>query len=228
MNIAVNKSVFSANPKLKVAFIIVKGFDNKKKLKEAKHLLSETETVIRLTFNKDSFKTHHLTKPWDVAREEFGKSAKHYHTSVEKLLKDVLKKKKIQTTDTLTNLLRYLALKTIIPFGADDFDKIEGNLIFSAASGKERSKVLKKLGRGEIYYGDSKDILGAKLDYWKNSKTSLTSKSTNALIHFEALPPITPKKLKEIVQEAAELIGIFCGGKTKVVILSKSKNSFRV
>lgn len=228
MKVSVNKPVFSANPKLKVAFIVAKDIDNGKRLEEAKHLLNETAEVISLTFNKDSVKSHHLIKPWDVAREEFGKSAKHYHTSVEKLLKTILSKKNVQRKDTVTNLLRSLALRHIIPFGADDPDKVQGNITFSIASGKERTKKLKKLEKGEIYYKDSKEILGTKLDYWKNSKTSLTSKSTNALVHLEALPPITSKELREIAKEIARLIETFCGGKTKVVILSKRKNSVKL
>ena len=228
MIISIDKSVFSAFPKLSIAVIIARGLNNKKKLKEAKHLLNETGKVIRLTFNEDSVKTHHLVKPWDVAREEFGKSARHYHTSVEKLLKGMLKNKTVQTSDTLTNLLRCLALRHIIPFGIDDLDEIEGGIAFKTASGKEKSKALRKLEKGEIYYMDRKEVLGAKLDYWKNPKTSLTSKSTNALVHFEALPPITPKKLKEIAKEAAELIETFCGGKTRVVVLDKNKNSVKV
>ena len=108
---------------------------NKIKITEAQHLLREVVELQRLSFNKDSVKTHHLIKPWDVAREEFGKSAKHYHTSVEKLLKEVLRKRNVQAKDTLTNLLRYLSLRHIIPFGVDDTDKLEGNLTFSVASG---------------------------------------------------------------------------------------------
>ena len=226
MKITIQPEVFQKlHPEFKVVFILAKGIDNKSKAKEADHLLKEVKKAVLLTFNKDTFKSHYLVAPWTVAREEFGKKAKHYHTSVEQLLKKVLCRQNIEAKDTLTVLLRYLALKHIVPVGADDPAKVTGEMIFSVATGKERAAELRKLKTGELYYRDARKILGAKLDYWKNSQTALKPMSKSALIHFEFLPPISPAKQKEIVQEATELVQMFCGGKVKAVVLDKRKRS---
>ena len=212
MKITLQPEVFRKFPKLKVAFISAEGIDNKSKAQKANHLLAEIQKVVLLSFNKDTIKSHLLVAPWNVAKEEFGKKAKHYHTSVELLLQKALRKQKLQTKDTVTALLRYLALKHIVPFGTDDLRKVKGDITF-------------EVKKEDLQYRDAKIILGKKLDYWKNTATSLKSNTTSALVHFEFLPPISPVKQKEIVTEAIELIQAFCGGKAKVVVLDKNNNS---
>ncbi len=61
MKITINKEVFKKfHPKFKVAFILLKDMDNSSKIQDSYHLLKEAEQLIRLTFNKDIVKNHHL------------------------------------------------------------------------------------------------------------------------------------------------------------------------
>lgn len=228
MDIHIKKEVFHRYPNLKIAFIAVTDIDNRTKLKESKHLLNEAEKLVRLTFNKETVKSHHLISPWKVIRQEFGSKARHYNTSVERLLEKVLSGKSVAAKDTLTNLVQYLALKNVVPFAVDDLKKINKEFTFSIVTGKEKKKLLPDLTEGIFYCHDSKTVLGTKLDYWKNSKTALTSKSTSALIHLEALPPLTTKKIKEITTEAENLILSFCGGTAETFILDKKTNKKKI
>lgn len=212
MKITLKSEVFKKFPQLKVAFLVAEGIDNKNKAKKANHLLAEMQKVILLTFNKDTVKSHLLVAPWTVAKEEFGKKAQHYDTSVEILLKKALHKKKLHTKDTMTALLYYLALKHIVPFGADDPTKIKGDITFG-------------IKKDDLYYRDAKRVLGTKLDYWKNITTAISPTSWCALIHFEFLPPVSVAKQKEMMDEAEELIKVFCGGEVKKIVLSKGKKS---
>ncbi|MEW5896238.1 MAG: phenylalanine--tRNA ligase beta subunit-related protein [Nanoarchaeota archaeon] len=226
MIIRLEKDVFKCSPQLKIGFILAEGINNNAKLKEAGRLVKEEEEAVRLIFNKETIKNHYLIAPWAVAQREFGKKAKHYHTSIERLLLKVLGGKSVLAEDTATNLLTHIAFKHIIPFGADDVDKIKGNITFSIVKGKEKKKLLKNLKEGELFYHDAEKILGTKLDYWKNKKTKLSKSSASVLVHFEALPPITRKKLDSVLEETAALIKAFCGGKTKVFVLEKRKSVF--
>jgi len=222
--VTIDKDVFKKfNPKFKVIFLAVSDFDNKQKLAESKHLLTDTMQMIRLTHNKEQLKNHYLIEPWALAQAEFGKNAKHYHTSVERLLKTVLQGKTVSSNNTLTNLINHLSLKYTVPFGLDDADKIAGKITFKVASGKEKVDALRKLLPNTLYYRDEKKILGTKLDFWKNSKTALTPKSTSALIHLDVLPPLTSKQANEIIKELKMLIDNFCGGKISMISLSKQR-----
>ncbi len=224
MNITLQPEVFSrVHPKFKLALILATQLDNKSKRQESLHLLGEAEKLIRLTFNKETVKNHYLISPWSVAQQEFGKQAKHYHTSVERLLQDILDKKNIAAAEVVTNIVRYLSLKHLIPLAVDDAAKIKGSVTFAIA---RRSK--QKARKGELYYHDEQQMLGTKLDFWKNKATALTLTSTAALIHLEALPPVTSRKLKEIVAELEHLLYIFCKAITKTTILKQAKNKARL
>ena len=166
MEISIKKEVFQKfHPKLKIVFLLIEELDNKSKLHEAEHILQEMERLAHLTFHRDNPKTHSLISPWTAAQLEFGKEAKHYKTSLERLLHTTLSHKSTKAKDTLTNLLHYLALKHLVPFGADDFKKIGGNVTFALAGGKEKADFFHHLKEKALYYHDEKRILGTKLDY---------------------------------------------------------------
>ena len=213
MKISIQPEVFQQfHPEFRAGFILATGIDNKINVKKANHLLADVQKVVQLSFNKDTAKSHLLISPWNTAKEEFGKKAKHYHTSVEALLQKALRKQKLQSKDTISAILHYLALKHIVPFGADDPTKIKGDLSF-------------EISKKDLQYRDAQKVLGKKLDYWKNAKTAVKASSKAALIHFEFLPPVSIAKQREILTEAAELIQDFCGGKVKVEVVDKKKNS---
>ena len=183
MKISITKDVFkSFNPKLSVPILIASDIDNKSKLQESRHLLQEMEEIIRLTFNNTTIKNHNLISPWRVAQEKYGAKARHYHTSVERLYKKVISGRTVASKDVLTNIMKYIALKHIIPLGVDDFEKIEGDVTFTLSKGTEKVNFVQKIKKGALFYRDRKKVLGTKLDFWKNSKTNLTSNSTNALM----------------------------------------------
>ena len=115
-------------------------------------------------------------------------------------------------TGVQTCALPIFALKHIIPIGADDPTKVKGDITFQVI-------------KGDLCYRDSKRILGKKLDYWKNVKTAVSPSSWCALIHFEFLPPVSPAKQKEIVDETVGLLQTFCGAETKVAVLDQKRNS---
>ncbi len=226
MKVTISSDVFSKfNSKLKIILVDVKNIDNKTHRKESSKLLQEMEQLIRMTFNKDNIKTHGLISPWVTAQKEFGSSAKHYRTSVEHYLQQVLRKRDISTRDTVTNLIRYLSLKYLVPMGADDSAKVRGNLTFGIAKGGEGVNLIHTLKRGAFYYHDERRVLGTKLDYWKSSKTALDKQSKRVFIHLEVLPPLSMKKEKELLDEMNYLIKTFCKGKVTVKVLDKRKRS---
>lgn len=229
MNIEIAPQVFArVHPKLNLIFLHVKNADNQSKVEESSHLLHDIDRALRLIFHKETIKNHMLIAPWSVAQQEFGKDANHYQTSVEHLLKDVLRGKNLLAKNTLTNLVQFVSLKYIVPVAVDDCAAIKGNLHFTIASGRKKTGILHHLKSGELYYSDDENVLGTKLDFWKNPKTVPTPKTTKALIHLEILPPITRDMQKEIVSELKSLVEDFCSAKVKVFVLNKKKRKIKI
>lgn len=219
MKISISSEAFTSfNPEFKVGLLLVTGIDNTTKLPDSLRVLRDVETVIHLTFNKDTVKTHHLISPWNIIQQKLIKGVKHHHTSVEQLLTKVLARRNIHQKDTLSNLISYVSLRHIVPLSADDTARIHGDLTFTISQGG-------KVKKGDLYYHDTKMVLGTKLDHWKNLKTVTSTKTTSALIHIEAIPPVSTQDLKKVMAELENLIIAFCGGKVKKIILDRKKRS---
>ncbi len=224
MKVRIDSKVFTKfNPNLAVGFILIENFDDVTRLKQAAHLLLEAERYTMLSFNKETVKNHYLISPWNVAQQEFGPKAKHYHTSIEKLMKRVLDKKRARSTSALVNIVRYIALRNIVPYGIDDASKIHKSIAFKVATGREKVEGMRRIKKNALYYRDEERVLGMKLDYWKSKKTQLTKNTNSALIHFFALPPFRKDMLTHVMDETASLLKTFCGGKVTKVILDKKK-----
>jgi len=227
MKITISEEVFKKfHPQLRIAFIYVKNINNKKNLKESEHLLHEIEELTRLEFHPESLKTHGLIAPWVVAQKEFGKEATHYHTSVERLIKIVLRNKSVKSEDVLTNLLNYLSLKHVVPVGGDDFKRIHGNLEFKVAKGREKLSPLVFVKSGAFYYHDQKGVLGTKFDFIKSPRTKIKEDTTSSLIHIEVVPPVKKEELNEMIAEVQQLVESFCGGTSQVFIIDRNSPTF--
>jgi DNA/RNA-binding domain of Phe-tRNA-synthetase-like protein len=229
MKISVKPDVFERfNSNLRIAFILVKEMNNFGKVMESKHLLKEVENLARLNFHKDNIKGNSFIQPWALAQLEFEGKAHHYHTSVERLLKTVLSGKSVAKKNTLTNIMRYVALRYLLPYGIDDAHKVEGSLTFDVVKSSGRKGVLGKLKRGDFYYSDTKGVLGTKIDYWKNVRTEVTKKTYVGLVHLVALPPVGIVQLRKIAKETAAIVEAFCEAKTEIFVLSKNDRSITV
>ena len=228
MKITIKSEVFKNNPDLKLVFIVASEIDNHTKLKESKFLLKEIEQLQRLTIHKDRVKTHHLLSPWSLAQLEFGKKAHHYHTSVEKLLKKVLQKRTTATSNAFTNILNLMMLKHMVPGGILDYYKINGDITFSIATGRERKGMTAKVQKGDIIFKDKNNLLGAKLDSYNAKKSSVSKYTTKALVHFDILPPITAQDTSEIIDETIDLLKEFCEAECDVFILDKKHKTHSI
>ncbi len=227
MKLTVKKEVFRKYPKFRLGFILIDYCNYTENLEESRKLLQETEMLTKLTYHNDTLKNHDLLRTWTLAQEDFGKKTPHYHTSVEKLFNVIKKGKTTATKNTVQNLINYVSLKYMIPFGADEYDLIKGDVTFALAKGNERRNILKSLHKGDIYYKDDKGILGTKMDFWKSPRTKLRPPTPRVLIHIDALPPVDKSQLNAIMKEVKSLFEDFCHAKVKTFVLDKGKNSVR-
>jgi DNA/RNA-binding domain of Phe-tRNA-synthetase-like protein len=223
MKLAITPKVFTKYPQLRVGFLLATNIDNVAKKKEAEHLLKDATRYLHLTFNKETAHNHHLLSPWNSARAHLGKKAHHYHTSVERLLRKVLKKQSVTGTNVVTSLTNYLSLKHVLPISADNYHKIDRQFSYMLASGREKISMVKTLKKGALYHKDTSSVLGTQLDYWKSPKMKLSPSSTAVLIHIPTLPPVRASDLNAVMKETATLIQSFCGGDVDMVVLHKRK-----
>ena len=226
MKITIEKEVRDKFPRLNVGIVIAKNINNKDKSKELDKLLKEIENLIQLNFVPEKLAKHALLSPWRSAYSDFGAKPSKYHSSVEALMRRILKAQKIPKINKLVDLYNYLSLKNLIPMGADDLDKVEGDIKLAIARGNEKFVPLGKRKvenpeKGEIIYKDRVRVLCRRWNWRDSDETKINGTTKNAVIYVEGLPPVTKQKLTDVCKEVIDLIKTFCSGEADYFILTK-------
>jgi len=169
MKVIVEKKILEKFPKLNIGIVIAKGIDNSGDDEKIYHLLDEIQDLIKLNIVPESLARHPLISNWRSAYSEFGSKPSKYNSSVEALLKSVLKGRKIPRISKIVDLYNYLSLKHLVPMGADDLDKIDGDIKLKFATGKEKFTPLGKNtadnpDKGEVIYKDDKKVFMQKME----------------------------------------------------------------
>ncbi len=233
MKLTISKKILNKFPKLNVGIVIAKGIDNKGKNREIDHLLKEVENYIKLNFIPEDLAKHKLISPWRLAYSEFGAKPSKYHSSVEAMMRRILKGNKIPIISKIVDLYNYLSLKHLVPMGADDIDKVFGDIQLTFAEGNEKFKPLgeektENPNKDEVIYRDKARVLCRRWNWRDSDETKITENTKNAILYVEGIPPITKSKLIEVCKEMVDLIKTFCKGEAKYYILNKTKNSVEI
>lgn len=233
MRLIITPVIFKKYPKLIVGAVIAKGINNKGLQEKIYSLLDDMQELVKLNFIPSELSKHQMISPWRTAYSEFGTKPSKHHSSVEALIRQVLKGKKIPKVNKLVNIYNYLSLKHMLPMGADDLDKVEGNIWLMFADGAEifvplNSTEIEHPNPGEVIYKDERRVLCRKWNWRECDKTKITEETKNAIIYVEALPPIRKEKVKAACKELKELIEMFCGGTVEHHILDLAKGECEI
>ncbi|MBW2996701.1 hypothetical protein KY332_05390, partial [Candidatus Woesearchaeota archaeon] len=151
-----------------------------------------------------------------------------YNCSVEALMRNILKGRATPRINKAVDISNYLSLKHLVPMGVQDLDKIQGNISLAIATGKETfiplgTKEKESPDKGEVIYKDSKEVLCRRWNWRDSDKAKIEQTSKNIIYYIDALPPINKTKIKEILRDIIDLLGMFCQPKeTNIYFLDKN------
>ncbi|MBD3248955.1 hypothetical protein GF336_02820 [Candidatus Woesearchaeota archaeon] len=224
MKFSITRDVFSKFPKLCVGVVVARGINNKGSEDKIYKLMKEVEDYIKLSFVPAKLSHYDMMSPWRTAFEEFGTKPETYPSSVESLMKKILHGRCIRKINKLVDISNYISLKHLVPAGVYNLDEADVFIKLAEADGTEQffpigSVDMEHPERGEIVYKDDNQILCRKWNWKESEKTKVTEDTSDAIFFIDGLPPVKKEKVKEITEETAELVGMFCSGKTESYVL---------
>lgn len=225
MKLRISPLISKKFPKLNIGIVIARNIDNTGSDKKIHHLLEEVEELIKLNTVPADLAKHDMISPWRAAYSDFGAKPSKYNCSIEALMKRILKGDDIPRINKIVDIYNYLSLKYLIPIGADDLDKVEGDIALTISDGAEifiplNSEDVENPKQGEVIYKDSRHVLCRRWNWRECNKTKITEDTKNLIIYTEGLPPVTKEKLKEVGKEIIDTIKTFCGGEAEFYILN--------
>lgn len=226
--------IFKNFPDIKIGIISVLNIQSNEKRKEIEDLLIAQQEIIKSSFTIFNFGEHPYIQVWREAYKKFGAKPKEHLSSIENLVKRILKGQKIRSINSLVDLCNVISLKYLIPAGGKDLDKIVGNIELAVAFENEKKVLL--LGElessapklGEVIYKDESSTICRRWNWKEIERTKLTEKTQNAILVLEALNPVESVVLEAATYELANLIKKYCAIEVSVDFLDKDNPEVKI
>lgn len=226
MKFKVSHKIFEAYPTLIEAVVILRNINNKATSNEILKLLREAEQKQKHEFEGKELAKHPIIAAWREAFMAFGSKPNKYSSSVEALLKRVIKGNKLPDISPLVNLYNYCSIKHILPFGGEDFVGVYGDMGLSYCTGEEEftpilSKDNEPPDKGEISWGDGKGITCRKWNWRQCDRTKVTPNTREGYFIIDGLPPATRENIQKAGEELISLAKKYLGADGEIYWLDK-------
>lgn len=223
--LSIDPRLFDEYPDVRIGVLVAHHIDNRgahpeigQKLEEAQHRVAEDLAGITVI-------EHPAVAPWRDAYRRFGAKPKKYPSSIENLVRRLLKGATLKSINPLVDLYNVVSLRHLLPVGGEDLERTEGSIRLTFAGPDEPSVLL--LGErqerppypGEVIYTDDVGAICRRWNWKEADRTKLTPETRRAVLVIEALPPADEASLTAALEELAELIQRFCGGQAKSQLL---------
>jgi DNA/RNA-binding domain of Phe-tRNA-synthetase-like protein len=160
---------------------------------------------------------------WRAAYKAFGIKQTRYRSSVERLVKNVLAGRELARVNAFVDLYNAVSLGAVLPLGADDLDRVTPPLAFRYARAGDSFVDMAEEGEqpeapkpGEVVYADAAHVLCRRWNWRQDGRTLITPATRRAVV------TVQQNGAGDVAGAAADLIdliGQFCGGRTRFTIL---------
>lgn len=215
-------------PDYRVAVVIADGMDIPAlRPADLDRLIADREAALRARWEGMELSSIPGIAAWRRAYRAFGIKKTSYRSSVERLVKNTLAERPLPAINGFVDCYNAVSLTHVLPLGADDLDKVAGDIAFRrsrpgdsfldmapGAAGEETNDPPKP---GEVVYADAEKVLCRRWN-WRQDQRSLVSPETRrALITVQSNGW---GDLDAAVDDLVGLIGKYCGGTCAVTTAS--------
>jgi lysyl-tRNA synthetase class 2 len=230
MDFIIDPLIFEQFPNTLLGVIVLQNIDNKGDYPDITQLLRQSEQKAINKLDNSLIIEHPHILPWRAVYKKFGAKPKEYPSSIENLLRRVLKGEQIRHINTLVDIYNIISLKYFLPVGGEDLAKITGNVELTIATNNEPVALLlgEKEARpphpGEVIYKDEISAICRRWNWKEAERTKLTKNTEEAFMVIEGLPPVNKDLMQLALTNFIELIKKYCGGEIKSSVLDSSNN----
>ena len=162
-------------------------------------------------------------RDWRAAYRAFGIKKTSYRCSVERLVKNALAGRPLPRINAFVDAYNAVSLKHVLPAGADDLDRVAGDIAFRfARTGDSFIRLGDAAGAedppkdGEVVYADGEKVLCRRWNWSQDARSPVTPATTRAVVTVQSLGGVP---LESAAAELADLFAESCGAATSVTIL---------
>jgi DNA/RNA-binding domain of Phe-tRNA-synthetase-like protein len=227
----VTGEVFARFPEVVLGIVVAQGIDNTGDGSGLAGPLRQEEERVRASLAGIQIAEHPHIAPWREAYRQFGAKPKDHPSSIENLVRRVLKGWSVPHVNPLVDLYNTISLRHLVPVGGEDLDRVQGNVLLTLATDQEAPVHL--LGEpearppkpGEVIYRDDLGTLCRRWNWKEAERTKLTAETRNAVLVIEGLPPVDRDLVARAAGELGRQVRAHCGGEVAVSLIDRDHPS---
>ena len=186
-------------------------------------LVAAAEAAVRERYGDTPLSEIPGIRDWRAAYRAFGIKKTSYRCSVERLVKNALAGRAMPRINAFVDAYNAVSLKYVLPAGADDLDRVVGDIAFRyALDGDSFIRLGDETGAedppkaGEVVYADGEKVLCRRWNWSQDARSPVTPATTRAVVTVQSLGAVP---LEPAADELARLLAVTCGADTTVSIL---------
>jgi DNA/RNA-binding domain of Phe-tRNA-synthetase-like protein len=190
-------------------------------------MLREAEASVRAGLSLERLAEEPRIKAWREAYRAFGAKPSEHRSSIEALARRALRSEPLPSISALVDIGNVVSLRHLLPAGGHAIDVLTGDIALRLATGREAfvpfgADRAEHPLPGEVVFAEGDTVLTRRWT-WRQANHTLTLLTTRALVfNVDGLPPVSRGEVEQACQEIRELVGRFCGGRSRSEVLSQS------
>jgi DNA/RNA-binding domain of Phe-tRNA-synthetase-like protein len=233
MKFIVYRDVFEKLPEVCFGVVVGYGIDNRKSVPELSKLLEEAVQEVRAQFGEKDIKTSRYIVPYRTAFTALGLNPNKYTSSIEAMVKRVVKGNDIPSINGVVDLCNVMSLKYMLPMGAHDMDALEGDIAVRfavegdtfvplGAAGEER------VDPGELVYADDKSVRTRRWIWRQSDRGKITGESRNIFFPIDGFRGENCDRVLEARNKLASLLEKYFDCRVEKFFVDSRKNEIEI
>jgi DNA/RNA-binding domain of Phe-tRNA-synthetase-like protein len=222
----VAREVFQQFPGYTLGVVSAHGINNNESDSELMRLLREAESSIQARLSIKGLAEYAPIRAWREAYRSFGSKPGKYRSSVESMVRRVLRERHVPSINALVDIANAKSLQHLVPVGVHALDELGHDIAVRPATGGEEfvpfdSEEVEHPLPGEVILAEGDRVLTRRWT-WRQSRRTRISPTTRAVFfNIDALPPVRMLTIEKVSREIASLVESSCGGDVRVNILTE-------
>jgi DNA/RNA-binding domain of Phe-tRNA-synthetase-like protein len=214
--VLVDPEVAERFPSFRTLVILVRDLANGPSDDESRRLLRSAEHAARAAFRDQPASAHPHVRAWREAYGSLGSKPSRYFSSVESLLRRVLRGDELPAVNRAVDAYNAISIGHVLPIGGEDWNRVAPPLRLGVARGGEPFSGIdgqsEPVDAGEAIWHDADGVTCRRWNWRQGTRTRLTETSTEACFVLERLEPFPLADL-HAAGDALELaLGTLCPG----------------
>jgi DNA/RNA-binding domain of Phe-tRNA-synthetase-like protein len=219
--------IFKKYPGYVRGVVVCYGVSNGPSPAELVQMLRDAEESVRARVEPERIAEEPRISAWREAYRAFGAKPSEYRSSVEAMARRALRGDPLPSINALVDIGNVISLRHLVPAGGHAIDLLTKDIELRFATGQETfvpfgsadTDVEHPLA-GEIVFVEGDAVLTRRWT-WRQANHTLTLPETTAIeFNVDGLPPVPTVEIEEACAEIVGLVHRFCGGSSRVAILS--------